>query len=229
MYPDDDQAERRDYREHHHHATCSNRNLVGVRDFPAASLPRVGATNSGGHASGYRAGERRRLDRTGNLDSPGHACWRNRDEIPSTQLNYLCRNVGQCHNGLAKEEGMNQSSYLRTLLSERRRWEGVALNSIDQAPTDAQSNSMLRTAMSRQAAIDSALKRIAEGTFGFCSGCGQEIEAERLDLLLDSDCHTCAACARAANTSKKPYSAREQRRSLKLQQHSNAWTTARGQ
>ena len=34
-----------------------------------------------------------------------------------------------------------------------------------------------------QAAIDSALARIADGTYGRCEHCGREIEAERLEAL----------------------------------------------
>jgi RNA polymerase-binding protein DksA len=33
------------------------------------------------------------------------------------------------------------------------------------------------------AAIDAALKRIDDGTFGICQSCGQEIGAERLDAV----------------------------------------------
>ena len=44
------------------------------------------------------------------------------------------------------------------------------------------------------AAIDSALKRIDEGTFGMCKGCGQQIAIERLEALP----HTtlCIGCKR---------------------------------
>ncbi len=44
------------------------------------------------------------------------------------------------------------------------------------------------------AAIDAALDRIDEGTFGVCVRCGQPIASERLDVVPHTPfCQTCAA------------------------------------
>lgn len=43
-------------------------------------------------------------------------------------------------------------------------------------------------------AIDAALQRMADGTFGICVKCGREISAERLDLIPYTPfCKSCAA------------------------------------
>ena len=41
--------------------------------------------------------------------------------------------------------------------------------------------------------IDAALRRIEEGEYGYCTGCGEEIEAKR--LALDPALATCVDCA----------------------------------
>ena len=44
------------------------------------------------------------------------------------------------------------------------------------------------------AKIDAAMKRMAEGEYGYCTKCGAEISAERLDLLpFTPFCRNCAA------------------------------------
>jgi RNA polymerase-binding transcription factor DksA len=44
------------------------------------------------------------------------------------------------------------------------------------------------------ARIRSALKRYAEGEFGYCVACGGEIASERLDIVPETPfCRTCAA------------------------------------
>ena len=42
--------------------------------------------------------------------------------------------------------------------------------------------------------IDNALERIADGEFGYCITCGEDIETKRLDH--DAAAPTCIACAR---------------------------------
>lgn len=42
-------------------------------------------------------------------------------------------------------------------------------------------------------AVEAALARIADGTYGFCVKCGKEIARSRLDALPHAAC--CAACA----------------------------------
>lgn len=44
--------------------------------------------------------------------------------------------------------------------------------------------------------IDAALRRIAEGEYGFCLGCGEEIAPER--VRLDPTATLCLACAQIA-------------------------------
>ncbi len=49
------------------------------------------------------------------------------------------------------------------------------------------------SARTEVAQIDAALGRIAEGEYGFCTRCGTEISAERLDLLpFTPFCRDCA-------------------------------------
>lgn len=98
---------------------------------------------------------------------------------------------------------MKESQMVTRLLAEKQRWEAAALHAVDQAGADSQSNSILRTAEAKQQAITRSLQRITDGTFGRCSQCGTMIEPERLELLLDSDCHTCAACARTSSAAGK--------------------------
>lgn len=98
---------------------------------------------------------------------------------------------------------MKESQLVTRLLAEKQRWEATALQTVDQACTDSQSNSILRTAEAKQRAIVRSLQRITDGTFGRCSQCGTMIEPERLELLLDNDCHTCAACARTSSAASK--------------------------
>jgi DnaK suppressor protein len=47
------------------------------------------------------------------------------------------------------------------------------------------------------ARIDSALERLAEGEYGWCVTCGEEIEPQRLEL--DPAIPLCLACARRAD------------------------------
>ena len=44
--------------------------------------------------------------------------------------------------------------------------------------------------------VVSALRRIADGTFGACNGCGHTIPFERLQIFPEA--MACSACARAA-------------------------------
>jgi DnaK suppressor protein len=50
----------------------------------------------------------------------------------------------------------------------------------------------------RIAALQEALDRVDEGTYGKCIECGAEIDPERLEILPTAV--LCAACARAENT-----------------------------
>lgn len=91
----------------------------------------------------------------------------------------------------------------RKLLDDRRVWQNAADRAVELATVDAQSNYALRKAREKLAAIERALRRIASGSLGRCDECGGTIEPERLEALVDSDCHTCAACAQAAALTRK--------------------------
>lgn len=66
---------------------------------------------------------------------------------------------------------------------------------LEQATLDSQSNFTYRLAMEKLAAIGRAERRIVLGTLGRCDRCGCAIEDDRLDNILDDECHYCAACA----------------------------------
>lgn len=90
---------------------------------------------------------------------------------------------------------MNTSKIERQLLEDRRYWQGVADHTLEHATMDPQSNYAFRTAQDKLAAIDRVLRKMLIGAFGRCDECGGPIEPERLELLVDSDCHLCAKCA----------------------------------
>jgi len=54
---------------------------------------------------------------------------------------------------------------------------------------------MRNQAREKLEAIDEALRRISEGTYGVCSRCGGSIESERLELLPSTT--LCARCAQS--------------------------------
>lgn len=84
------------------------------------------------------------------------------------------------------------------LHEELQRWAMVEAHAAEQACFDAQVNSLYRTAQEMQVKIARALHRMTAGVYKLCDTCGKQIEAERLEILADSDCRQCAACARAA-------------------------------
>lgn len=51
-------------------------------------------------------------------------------------------------------------------------------------------------------ALQEALARVREGTYGQCHRCGAQIDPERLEILPTAS--LCAACAGAASTTKSP-------------------------
>jgi len=93
---------------------------------------------------------------------------------------------------------MTTLSIETTLMDERKWWKAIADHTAELANIDSQSYYTFQTAQKKLVAVDRALQRIEVGTFGWCDVCGERIEPERLELLVDSDCHTCAACAAAA-------------------------------
>ena len=60
----------------------------------------------------------------------------------------------------------------------------------------ASATAEVEQARMRVAAVDAALGRLAEGTYGRCRVCGRPIEAGRLDARPDAE--LCASCARRA-------------------------------
>jgi DnaK suppressor protein len=56
-----------------------------------------------------------------------------------------------------------------------------------------QITALLLSARSRLVALDAALSRVEQGTYGTCTGCGAAIPAGR--LLARPDTSTCVACA----------------------------------
>jgi DnaK suppressor protein len=56
-----------------------------------------------------------------------------------------------------------------------------------------QISALLESARTRLAALEAALSRVQQGTYGICAGCGTEIPAGR--LLARPDTTTCVACA----------------------------------
>lgn len=79
--------------------------------------------------------------------------------------------------------------------------ESIAeMSSYDQHPADAgtetfergQDHALLERNRDRMAAIEDALRRIEEGTYGYCLRCGRPIEADRLEVIPETAyCYSC--------------------------------------
>lgn len=91
---------------------------------------------------------------------------------------------------------MNTSTIEQTLLKERKYWQGVADYMIESASMDENSNLTFDQAQKNKDNIDRALKRIKAGVYGHCEKCNAPIDPERLQTLINSDCHFCAHCAK---------------------------------
>lgn len=97
---------------------------------------------------------------------------------------------------------------LAALEAEDRASAGArAVVELDQSSTgrlsrmDALQHQAMAQAQARRRAgegrrIEAALKRLAEGDYGYCTDCGEEIPAERLQT--DPALARCAACTRGA-------------------------------
>lgn len=90
---------------------------------------------------------------------------------------------------------MNTQSLYDELQTELSWWNNVIVHCAEQVTMDSDSNFMLDLAERKLAVITRSLFRVSSGMFGLCDACGGMIEPERLELLLDSDCYLCAACA----------------------------------
>ena len=67
------------------------------------------------------------------------------------------------------------------------------LSRMDALQGQAMSQETERRRQVELARIDAALQRLAEGSFGFCVNCDEEIEPKRLEL--DPSLPTCLSCA----------------------------------
>ncbi len=92
---------------------------------------------------------------------------------------------------------MNTVALEQEILKKKAWLQAVADHTVEQATMDAQSKFAFEMAQKKLTAIDHTLRRIHLGMFGRCDECGGVIEPERLELLIDSDCHVCARCAQA--------------------------------
>ncbi|RMF37257.1 MAG: TraR/DksA family transcriptional regulator [Alphaproteobacteria bacterium] len=95
-------------------------------------------------------------------------------------------------------------------LKDRRSWLRARLSQLEQdldapAPSDSQERAIERegdevleslgsAGLDELRAIDAALARVEQGTFGICVECGEEIEEGRLDIVPHAA--LCSACAR---------------------------------
>jgi len=74
-----------------------------------------------------------------------------------------------------------------------RDWEELAV----QRETDEVLEGMGISGMAEIRAIDAALERIKEGSYGICVKCGEDISQERLDVLPYAPlCKTCAGATK---------------------------------
>ena len=99
---------------------------------------------------------------------------------------------------------MNTSNFQQKLMNDRESWQRLADHLVEQASMDSQADLALRMAQEKVGSIDRALRRVAAGTYEICDDCGARIEPERLEILIDSGCHTCATCAKASRM-RKPF------------------------
>ena len=113
--------------------------------------------------------------------------------------------------GISKEEGVSHHEYKLALL-KRLKELGVRLEGIEDALEEPHSKDWEEMAVEREgdevleslgvsgqaeiARIKAALARMAAGEYGFCVRCGEEITAERLDVVPEAPlCRNCATAA----------------------------------
>ena len=114
---------------------------------------------------------------------------------------------------------MSTATIKHRLLDDKKWYESMLSHLAENATVDPQSNYAFRMAQEKLVLIDWALKRIAAGTLGYCDTCGGRIEPERLEILLDSDCHQCAVCV---SLCKAPMRLRTRVETIAYQQRSAA-------
>ncbi len=90
---------------------------------------------------------------------------------------------------------MNILAIEQKLVEEREYWNRLMDYMVESASMDVNSNLTFDLAQQKTARIDRSLKRIKAGTFGQCEKCRTQIDTERPETLIDSDCHLCARCS----------------------------------
>lgn len=89
------------------------------------------------------------------------------------------------------EETVTQSQVLRLVEVGDRAGDDQADSGTKTAERDT-AQSLLRTILDRRAQYEHALARLADGTYGFCEGCGEPIPVERLEIFPSAT--TCVTC-----------------------------------
>lgn len=89
------------------------------------------------------------------------------------------------------DEALVQSQVLRLVEVNDRAGDDQADSGTKTAERDTV-QSLLRTILDRRAQYEHALARLADGTYGFCEGCGEPIPVERLEIFPSAT--TCVAC-----------------------------------
>lgn len=89
------------------------------------------------------------------------------------------------------DETVAQSQVLRLVEVNDRAGDDQADSGTKTAERDT-AQSLLRTILDRRAQYEHALARLADGTYGFCEGCGDPIPVERLEIFPSATaCVTC--------------------------------------
>lgn len=89
------------------------------------------------------------------------------------------------------DETVVQSQVLRLVEVNDRAGDDQADSGTKTAERDT-AQSLLRTILDRRAQYEHALARLADGTYGFCEGCGEPIPVERLEIFPSAT--TCVTC-----------------------------------
>ncbi|MBF0375275.1 MAG: TraR/DksA C4-type zinc finger protein [Alphaproteobacteria bacterium] len=101
----------------------------------------------------------------------------------ATRREELARLIGQAHEAAHPVE-VDQTSVGR-------------LSRMDALQAQAMAQETERRRHAELSRLDSALERLASGEYGWCTACGDEIAAKRLEL--DPTTPLCIKCARAAH------------------------------
>lgn len=89
------------------------------------------------------------------------------------------------------DQAVAQSQVLRLVEVGDTAGDDQADSGTKTAERDA-AHSLLRTILDRRQQFDRALSRLAEGSYGFCEGCGDVIPIERLEIFPSAT--SCVSC-----------------------------------